>query len=92
MAMSIQDFIAHAGAEVVGDKIIVGEMANRRVIGDMVPVVVLTEEGQAMLAAAEAEAVQESKPRVPRHMKPKAETAAPAPDAPAGDATETPAA
>jgi hypothetical protein len=45
-----------------------------------------------MLAAAEAEAVQESKPRVPRHMKPKAETAAPAPDAPAGDATETPAA
>lgn len=90
MSMSIQAFIAHVGAEITADKIIVGELAERRVIGDMVPVVTLTEEGRTMLEQAEAE-TQESKPRAPRHMQRKPVDPV-APEAPAADAGEAPAA
>lgn len=54
MTITTQEFVKHIGAEIVAGRIIVGEMAERRIIGDLGHTLSLTEEGQALLADAEA--------------------------------------
>lgn len=54
MNITVEEFLAQTGAETVGDTIIIGVQAERRVIGFLSPVFTLNSEGADILAALEA--------------------------------------
>lgn len=55
MAVSLEEFIEISGAEVCGDRLIVGQMAERRFVGDLTEgVFSLNDEGKAIVADYEA--------------------------------------
>jgi hypothetical protein len=59
MAISIEDFIKRVGAEIVGGKLIIGEMLERRHIGTLYPTTELTDEGKELLALHDKQAADE---------------------------------
>lgn len=54
MNITVEEFLAQTGAETVGDTIIIGVQAERRVIGFLSPVFTLNAEGAEILAGLEA--------------------------------------
>lgn len=62
MALTLEQFIAASGAELVADRLIVGTMGDRRFVGDIIDGVFnLNEEGKALMA--ELDASPAAKPR-----------------------------
>jgi hypothetical protein len=91
MAISKEEFVKRIGAECVGGKLIVGEMTERRIIGEMSPNFELTDEGQEMFAAADRDASAELISKAKAAAK-KNVAVAETPAAPEGDAADKPAA
>lgn len=51
MSITVEEFLAQTGAETVGDTIILGVAAERRVVGFLSPAFTLTAEGTEIMAA-----------------------------------------
>lgn len=61
MAVTLEDFLEKTGAELCGDRLILGTMAERRVVGDITDgVFTLNDAGKEVMAGLEA-AVEEEK-------------------------------
>lgn len=57
MAMTLEEFIAASGAEIVADRLIVGQMGDRRFVGDVLDgTFTLNDAGKDLLATLEAPA------------------------------------
>ena len=54
MALSFEQFVEATGAEVVGGNIIVGILADRKIVGTYTDTFNLNEDGQALAAEIEA--------------------------------------
>jgi len=55
MAMTMDEFVKRTSAEVVGGNVIVGQMADRKIIASVIEgIFTLNADGQAVLAALEA--------------------------------------
>jgi len=67
MAMSMDEFVKRTNAEVVGGNVIVGQMAERKIIAQVLEgVFTLNADGQAILAALEANDPDAVTKRAPR--------------------------
>ncbi|TDN70403.1 hypothetical protein [Paraburkholderia sp. BL10I2N1] len=53
MSISLEDFVAKTGAEMVGGRLVLGIQEDRRIVGDAAPTFTLNEEG--LLIASELE-------------------------------------
>jgi len=67
MAMTMEEFVKRTSAEVVGGNVIVGQMADRKIIASVIEgLFTLNADGQAVLAALEADDPDAVTKRAPR--------------------------
>ena len=67
MAMTMEEFVKRTNAEVAGGNVIVGLMAERKIIASVIEgVFTLNADGQAVLAALEAGDPEAATKRAPR--------------------------
>lgn len=65
--VTLKEFLAKSGAELVAGNLIVGTLTDRRIVGDVRDgTFFLNEEGQKILAAMEAGDTQPVKPKPPK--------------------------
>lgn len=67
MAMTMEEFVKRTGAEVVGGNVIVGQMAERKIVANVLEgIFTLNADGQVILAALEANDPEAVTKRAPR--------------------------